>query len=262
MKLSPSNKLTTISDSLNICFNNESTIYLFDYINSLKHTNLYINSSSKTNINLALVNNSLFMFIIKSIANSTEKIYNSDYSHFFEPLNYWNICICDNVMFNLPFTIKNYIYIPLNYLENCFNNNNSMEFEKTLIHEKIHINQRTNYIKWIKLVDNLFSNKWKIITINNNFLWNLIETNIEQLSQYIFISNPDIDYKNFKYVYITNGKIYYANYIYLTETKNIIIKYFHVNTKTNKFEETYELLDFQDHPFETFAYQISDIICK
>lgn len=257
-------------NNLNINFSDESTKYLIEYLKKITNAkNLYINSTSKINVNLYNSNKLLFVFVVKCICGSVQTIFtNEKYIHLFEPINVWNICICDNVMFNLPFTIENFIYIPLNYLNKCFQNNNFTEFEKTLIHEKIHINQRANSNYWIGLVENKFKNKWKIITKSSNYkLWNLIETEINSINltntnKYLFVSNPDINYTNFKYIFLIGDKMFWANYVYWIELNNITIKYFYINVKNNKFEEITNQMNFQDHPFETFAYEISDIICN
>lgn len=264
-------KMTNPNNVLNINFNTISTNYLIDYIHTINSNNqmqhLYVNSTSKININLIDFDRSVYLFMIVSIYNSVNKIMiNSKYLHLFEPINEWNICVCENIMFDLPFTIKNYIYLPLNYLKKCSIENNTTDFEKTLIHEKIHINQRANIDMWNKLVEKIFRDKWIIITqTNNNKLWNFILKEIDRLSKlnlYTFISNPDIDYDNFKYIYKINTKLYYANYVYSNHTHNITIKYFYVNIVKNIFEEVKNIFDHQDHPFETFAYDLSDLICK
>ena len=149
----------------------------------------------------------------------------------------WNICVVNDILFNLPCTINNVIFIPFNIIVN----NNHLLI--TLIHEKIHICQRYN-VEWNKLK----INNWLQIpqSFSYNYLKSLTNDNI--------IYNPDImDVNN--YVYLKNNKKYYGILIY--KNFNVQILWFEYNNNiliplNNNNIHKYE------HPYEQIAYELSE----
>ena len=150
--------------------------------------------------------------------------------------NTWNICLTQNkFMFDFPFTLSNIIFIPLKYNDYMLKNDKH-NLLITFIHEQIHIYQRYNLSNWNEIIIN--NTNWKLCkfeTFNDMIL------------------NPDTFYKNYSYCYMLNNNKYYG-YI----DKNFNIVWMNNNNKyiNNKFPK-------QEHPFEEFAYFISnDIVNK
>jgi hypothetical protein len=168
--------------------------------------------------------------IKKKIISATNKINNKMHKKLMDIKNLyiWNICITkNNFMFNCPTTLSNVIFIPYRII--ALDN-----FETILIHEKIHVFQRFNFDKW---------NNY--IIKNTNFI----------LSPPVYIKNelynPDTLY-NFTYVYkINNKKI--KGYL----DKELNVKWMH----NNKNFESDELPKYE-HPYEVYAYEMSEFIVK
>ena len=214
----------------------------------------------------------------------------------FGDINLWNISVCSNIMFNYPFTLDQIIYIPIKYIKDCASKpgyetgsssdsgsgsssdsglgsgsgsgsgsdsgsdsgsgSGSKDLIKTLIHEKLHIGQRTNQTMWENYIKTHDKNWIKIIPTDPAY--RLIEKSLlEKTSNYEFISNPDTMYENFKYIYKFKNNIYYGNFVYLINTQSIEKKYFLIDFEKNKLVITDIVLE-QEHPYEQFAYKIAN----
>jgi hypothetical protein len=138
----------------------------------------------------------------------------------------WNICITkNNFMFNCPTTLSNIIFMPYRIIQ-------TNSYEKTLIHEKIHVFQRFKFKEW---------NDY--ILKNTNFI----------LSKPIPVKNelynPDTLY-SFTYLYKTH-KSTYRGYL----NKNMEVAW--INLKNDNMD----ILPRYEHPYECFAYEMSEEIC-
>jgi hypothetical protein len=179
-------------------------------------------------------------------------------------INIWKISICQNIMFNYPFTLEDVIFLPIDYIIEEFNLNRNKKIIITLIHEKIHIAQRFNEIIWEKFIQQ--NNNWKKIN-SNQVEFNLINSNIflnKNLleDENIFIFNPDTLYNNFKYIWTNDGqKFYYGNYILNIKNKKINKKYFELDLINNKLIPSNIELE-EEHPFEYYAYKLSEELYK
>jgi len=170
----------------------------------------------------------------------------------------WNFAkTIRNIEFSFPFTIGNTILLSKEYILT----KNNTKLIKTLIHEKIHINQRNNQKIYNEMYKTIFKN---IIEINPN--------NLESSNQNI-ITNPDAN--NSVWLIKHNGNLYLVPYIYSPEnglvSKNkafLIIetnngkKYFMTDDKINvmnlgyykKIKNQYKIDNVNlTHPNETFV---------
>ena len=269
------NNLNTI---IKINFDEKSDKVFNDFILKNKiSSDIYLKSNYKINIDLISENFKIYLFFINCVEKSIEKISQSKYKSLFEPEYIWNFSICDNIMFNYPFTMYDIIFFPITYIYKCFyennvnienNVNNSIELIKTIIHEKLHINQRNNINLWenfIKIKDN----KWEKITKDNE-IFKLIKNNINSNFffidnkldyKYQFIINPDTDYDDFIYIYMINDKKYYGNFVFNKITKLIETKYFSIDLNNNKLKMCNNILE-HEHPYEIYAYNIANEIYK
>jgi hypothetical protein len=263
-KLTQTNKLLT-KPKIKINFDDSSTKFFYDFIFEHKNiSDLYIGDNYKINIDIIEYNFELYLFFIDCVEKSYDYISRSNFDlKLFGDITIWNFCIVQNVMFNFPFTLANIIYIPIGYIQDNFTNKDYTSLSRTIVHEKIHLGQRygeeiwnefINYKdkNWIKI--NNYDEKFIIINnaITNNKL-NLLNSNEE------FISNPDSHYENFKYVYKIIDIFYYGHYVYNSNTKKIKIKYFELDIPNKKLKKTSKSLE-QEHPYEIFAYAISEEI--
>lgn len=214
-----------------------------------------------------------YNFLIKSIKYSSDILLNKNciYTLLLSIKNNnnnnitWKICIYKNMMFDLPFTYYDIIYIPFSYLKNSFENNKFTKFSMTLIHEMIHVNQRNNIIYWNNIILKHYK-EWILVTNKkiHNFLLNF---NFKQKFNIIKVLNPDTDY-DFSYLYFYNNNLYYGIFYYNNQNKNISIIWFLFNTKQNidliqipsNFYKTY--LPSEEHPYEMFAYKFSELLCN
>ena len=227
---------------------------------------IYILNNYKLGIDIVEENFNIYIFLIDCIESSNDKINKSKYHNLIKPLNIWNICICDNIMFNYPFTMEQHIYMPLKYISECFNNNSKNKLMTTLIHEKIHISQRLYENIWEKFI--LENDKKWIKIYNNDLIYLIIINNINNnlsiidLDKYEFIINPDSEYKNFKYVYKINNDYHYAHYVFDITNKKIKILFFNIDIKNKTLKLIENLNINNEHPYEEFAYMISEEIMK
>lgn len=281
----PNKYFKLLSDNkLNISFDNNSIQVIntfFSQINNMGNKNLYYESNDYSYqldlLETDISNNfDIYIWFVEcvEIANNIICSKLNKYIELFgKDKDNWKISICKNIMFNFPFTLQDIIFFPISYiiseygLLNKLNKSNksikSKKIINTLIHEKIHIAQRKNEKLWEKFIEQQ-DNRWKKILLNtlefdiiNFFTINkLIISNIE----YIFISNPDTTYADFKYIWIgNNGVKYYSQYLYNTKTKKIEKKFFQVDLINNKLIliNTNINLD-EEHPYEIYAYKIAD----
>lgn len=202
----------------------------------------------------------------KIMTNSDIPILNSNK----ELLNVWKIFIVDNVMWNLPFTLEDVIFIPLKQMKKNLDFDSYYDLTRTLIHERIHTLQRLNPKEWIDYV--YYKNKkWILVEFNTPLFNFLNDYNVNKLMERMQVINPDTVYSNFKYVYKMNDKLYYG-VLYLNEDKNIKIQWFQIHDKKNQqydkenFSFYLEKLDKEilnyEHPFEEYAYKISEELVK
>ena len=217
-------------------------------------------------INIDIVENDfeLYLFFVDCIEKSYDLILNSKLDlRLFGDINIWNFSVVQNVMFNFPFTLSNITYMPIKYIKENFVNRDYISLTRTIIHEKIHIGQRSNEEIWNNYI-NKKDNKWiKINNSDKNFI--IIETNIKNNKINLinmgeeFISNPDTFYDDFKYIYMINNNLYYGHYVYNYDIKKIYIKYFELDINNKILKKTNKTFE-QEHPYETYAYAISDEI--
>lgn len=260
----PSNVLSNINnDNIGLNIN-------FDDIESKKQVNLFLHNNQNImnyylmdnyNISIDLLNYDykIYLWLIDCIQYAYTKINNSTYILLFENTSKWNISICDNIMFNLPFTLSDIIYLPISYLKLCYFTKDTTKFINTLIHEKIHLGQRVKELEWEKFINHNSKNWIKIKS--NDVIFHLTEQFINNYSDnnYCLISNPDTFYSNFKYIYFDSNKYYYGQYVFNKKTQHIEKKFFQLNNK--KFELVANEFE-QEHPYELYAYKIADELVK
>jgi len=261
-----------LKSNLTINFEENSIKVFDDFIYKHKsHEQIYVEPKSKLNIDLIEYNFDLYLFFINCVDMGLEIIsglgsgLKSTYVKLFGDIYIWNFSIYQNIMFNYPFTLENIIYIPLSYINECFKNKDYKNLTRTLVHEKLHIGQRSNELVWDKFISDQ-DNKWIKITKSDN-IFKIIENNIgTNLYRSIlnteneeFITNPDSYYLDFKYIYLYGDELYYGHYVYNKVIKKIKIKYFLINIHDEKLQYTDKEFE-QEHPYETYAYKISSEI--
>jgi hypothetical protein len=253
-------------DKLNINFNNYNIkiniktnveSVLFKFLSSINGDKSYYINNNKIKYIDITNNEESYLFFIKCIDISNDLIKKNNLLNTFDD-NIWNVCIYNDMMFNLPFTLENIIFLPINFIETCKNNNEENKFIETLIHEKIHVLQRKNNDFWDNYI-NKFDSKWIKIT-KDNLLFNNIKNSINNFNEKIVIYNPDT-YYDFLYIYKKNDKIYLG--LLVLKNKNLIeTKWFEYNTAFNKLIILdYNLFD-EEHPYELLAYKLSYEIVK
>ncbi len=180
--------------------------------------------------------------------------------------NVWKIFIYNNMMWDLPFTLEDVIFLPVKLLDNARTDNSIYSLVKTLIHEKIHVLQRTNVNAW---VDYVYTKDRNWIKVNANTpLFNFLDSyDVDKLMNRMRVFNPDVTYLNFKYVYKVGTNLYYG-VLYATEERVLKVQWFLI-TEYKKDDYDKENITFtlepheknimpQEHPFEEYAYLISD----
>lgn len=261
----PSNILSNINDnniSLNINFDNNECKKQIDIFlhNNINIKNYYLLNEHIISMDLADKDFEMYLWLVDCIHQAYVKILNSTkYIGLFENPSKWNISVCDNIMFNFPFTLADIIYLPISYIKLCYYTNDTVKFVNTLIHEKIHLGQRAKEYEWEKFINDNSQNWIKINS--NNWIFDLINqlTNDKNFNNgdFCFISNPDTFYSNFKYIYLDENKYYYGQYVFNKKTQHIEKKYFQFDVDKKIFEPTAKKLD-EEHPYEEYAYKISD----
>ena len=236
---------------------NKQIELIFDeFLKNIEPVNKSYYSNTKTIEFIDILTDiNLYIFFI----NCIEQIYllfssnKLDYP-IYDEINYWYFCIYDNMMFNLPFTLQNIIFIPIQFLNSCFNTNNKRQFINTIIHEKLHVFQRNNHLKWTRYI-NMFDKNWIKIT-KKSPIYNLISnTNLHQIINYPIIVNPDT-YYDFKYIYKLNDKLYYGVLILI----NNILKtqWFLIDPNTNTITKSDLFILEHEHPYEIYAYELAN----
>jgi len=269
-------KLIEIKNNLTISFDNEPINIINSFFINLPIQNTkdnYILSkehfyqidlleySIQNNLNIYL----WFINCIEIANNIINSKTNKYIGLFGSNINNWKISLCKNIMFNYPFTLGDIIFFPIDYIIKEFDLNRINKIINTLIHEKIHVAQRFNEIEWENFIKKN-NNKWKKINPNQiEFdLINLnLATNLNLLeNEYVFIFNPDTTYNNFKYIWIENdNSYYYGHYVCHIKTKQIYKKYFKLDLENKQLIPT-EINLKEEHPYEIYAYKISEELTK
>jgi len=260
----PLNIISNINNNINLNIN-------FDDIKCIKQINDFFNNNQNikkyylTNnytitIDLVEKNFELYLWLIDCVEIAYNKIFNSPkYIELFENHSKWNISVCENIMFNFPFTLSDIIYLPISYIKLCFSTNDINKFVNTLVHEKIHLGQRAKEKEWEQFIYTNSKNWIKIKSDDNMF--NLINqlTNNKNFNNddFCLISNPDTFYSNFKYIYLDENKYYYGQYVFNKKTQHIEKKYFQFDVSKKIFELITKELE-EEHPYEVYAYKIAN----
>lgn len=254
----------TIDYKITINFEETSIKVFHDFINKHKIKNVYIDDNYKINIDIIEYNFGLYLFFIECVDKAYNHILNSKFNlELFGNINIWNFCIVQNVMFNFPFTLENIIYMPIKYIKENYANNDLLNLTRTIIHEKLHIGQRYNEDLWSNYINIEDANWIKINKSDNKFI--IIENNLKKNKADLinineeFIFNPDTYYENFKYLYKIDNNLYYGHYVYNSNNKNVSIRYFELNDVKKKLVKTNKKFE-QEHPYEKYAYSISEKI--
>jgi len=185
-------------------------------------------------------------------------------------LNVWKIFVVDNLMWNLPFTLEDVIFIPVKLVKENLDLDSYYDLSRTLIHERIHVLQRANTQEWIDYI--YYQDKKWILIKKDTPLFNFLDLyDINKLMNYMRVINPDTLYLDFKYGYKLDNKLYYG-VLYLNPDKKIKVQWFIVNEKNNtQYDKENisfylepidrEILPYE-HPFELYAYKISEELTK
>jgi len=248
-------------DKLHIIIVKDINNIINSYFNNIdkKNHNYYYNSLDNIKYDI-FQDLDLYSFLINSINFANNIINENSDSILLYKSNIWKIFIYDNMMWNLPFTLDDVIFIPINYIKLSYTNNNYFEFTKTIVHERIHVSQRlnidiwNNYIKqnnneWIKITNNYNS--------NNNMFEFIKKYDFNNLFNSINIINPDTFYQDFIYLYNFDNNLYYG--LFVLVNKHPVIKWLKINTYNNNFyfEKTNLNINNTEHPFEYYAYKLS-----
>lgn len=248
-----------IKNNINIIIPNNVDITLNDFFTNIKDKDKKEYFTSLNNIKYNIFYDlKKYYFFIYCVNNANKKIIASNNLLFkTNKFNIWNIFIYKNMMWDLPFTLEDIIFIPEKYLNSCYQNNNYNTFIKTLIHERIHISQRENEILWNDFI--IKDNKNWIKITSNSTLFKFLDTfDFGNLFNKIIVLNPDSYYKNFKYIYKLDNQYYYG--LLILESNNILTKWVKININTFQIEKlNYNILN-HEHPYEIYAYQLSDNI--
>ncbi len=180
--------------------------------------------------------------------------------------NVWKIFIYDNMMWNLPFTMEDVIFLPLKHLSDSKNSDSYYNLTKTLIHERIHVLQRKNVSEWIDYVYGKDRN-WIKINYSNSMFSFLDLYNVDKLMTQMIVRNPDTIYKDFKYIYKNNDNLFYG-VLFLGPERKINIQWFLITEKkyddydkkstSYTLEKWDKILSPYEHPFEQYAYELSN----
>ena len=222
---------------MNITYNDKIAIReLYKFINIIPKEKYAIYITKNIDNMFVKLNNSILEKINVILHKALEKI-KIDFTINFVVFN-------DGYMFNLPFTLGNTIFFPLE----CINREETQNI-KTVIHEIIHIMQRTNINFWNEYI--ISQNNWTL----HNFciLDNVLNNN--------YIVNPDSFYsgtwlyKNKYYCHciLQNNKIVNQWYIFENNNSEGV-----VSRRDGKFVPINENIYKYEHPFEEYAYVLSE----
>jgi hypothetical protein len=211
-----------------------------------------------------------YNYLLDAVFYANKTINNSNISILSDNTNIWKIFIYANMMWELPFTLEDIIFIPYKLLKDASINNNNYKLINTLIHEKIHVLQRYNINKWINYVYAKDKN-WIYYDSNTSLYKFITSYDIDKLMSEMIVKNPDTIYKNFIYVYKYKNNLYYG-ILYLTNNDIIKTQWFLIKKIVNNqydkenisysLEKSEEFILPQEHPFETYAYKIADDLTK
>lgn len=258
--------LNNANNKLNINFDNhKNEIQINTFLQNNQNTKkYYLLNNYAISIDLVEKDLKLYLWLIDCVEIARNKILNSTkYIELFENPSKWNISVCDNIMFNFPFTLSDIIYLPISYIKLCYSTNDKNKFVNTLVHEKIHLGQRVKEKEWEKFIYSNSKNWIKIKSDNNMFdlINQLINDKNFNNGDFCFISNPDTFYSDFKYIYFDENKYYYGQYMFNKKTQHIEKKYFQFNVSKKIFEPIIKELE-EEHPYEVYAYKIADELVR
>lgn len=228
---------------------------LFNFLKNKQNVKYYFKNNKIKYIDITK-NENLYLFFIDVVNYSNYIIRKKN--NFIKNDNLWNICIYDDMMFNLPFTLEDIIFIPFNFIKNCYKNKDKLQFSETLIHEKIHISQRDNNKLWDDYILN-YDKNWIKITSDNDLFLN-IKNAINNYDKNIVIYNPDTFY-DFLYVYKINNKIFLGLLI-LKNNYNIKTKWFEYDLNLKILIPQDKNIFNEEHPYEQLAYSLSKEMIK
>ncbi len=185
-------------------------------------------------------------------------------------LNVWKIFVVNNIMWNLPFTLEQTIFIPLKQMQRNLDLDSYYDLSRTLVHERIHVLQRLNPQEWIDYI--YYKNKnWQLVEFSTPLFNFLNDYKINKLMDNMIIINPDTVYNKFKYVLKKDGKLYYG-VLFLNSDKDVKIQWFRIHDKKNEqydksnysfyLEKLEKSVYNYEHPFEEYAYKISEDLTK
>ena len=256
----------TNDNILNIIIVKDVSNILNKYFNNIDLKNHHYYYDSLDNIKYDILQNSEFYTFFINCINFSNNIFNEQQYEIQEKLllhsNIWKVFIYDNMMWNLPFTLEDIIFVPISYIKLSYNTNSYREFTKTMVHERIHVSQRNNINKWHDYIkkNNIKNNNGEWILISeNDIIFNFIKNyNYYELFNNINVVNPDTYYDNFNYLYKYNNELYFG--LFVLENKRPNIKWLKIiNTNNNFYFEKVNLnINNTEHPFEHFAYKLSD----
>ena len=251
------------SQKLNIIFAKNSEKIVYNFLSESKSIiSRYLNKNFQIGINLSNIDINMYIYLIDSISDAYDIIQNSSKTIFelfwFDNSNTIYISIFDGIMFDYPFTLDKIIYLPLKFINSCYKSKNNHNLIKIIIHELIHISQRSQEFLWEKYIVKMYPQWIKIYPNNNIFI--LIENYIN--SSKIFVTNPDTFYNHFKYIFIESNLIYYGHFVHNT-THKINIEYFQIDIENNNFQKITNNSKIpkgltQDHIYEICAYAIAE----
>jgi len=253
--------MTLLNDKiLNIIIVKDVKDILNNYFKNINKNNHHYYYSSLENIKYDILdNNELYQFLINCI-NFSNNIINeqNDSNNILLHSNIWKIYIYNNMMWNLPFTLEDIIFIPINYIKSSYNSNSYLSFTKTIVHERIHVSQRLKIDIWKEYIKNQNNSPWTIINENDN-IFNFIKNyNFYEIFNNINIINPDSYYDKFTYLYKYNNELFYG--LFILENNHPIVKWLKIINKDNNlyFEKVNFNINNTEHPFEYYAYKLSD----
>ena len=256
----------TNDNILNIIIVKDVSNILNKYFNNIDLKNHHYYYDSLDNIKYDILQNSEFYTFFINCINFSNNIFNEQQYEIQEKLllhsNIWKVFIYDNMMWNLPFTLEDIIFVPISYIKLSYNTNSYREFTKTMVHERINVSQRNNINKWHDYIkkNNIKNNNGEWILISeNDIIFNFIKNyNYYELFNNINVVNPDTYYDNFNYLYKYNNELYFG--LFVLENKRPNIKWLKIiNTNNNFYFEKVNLnINNTEHPFEHFAYKLSD----
>lgn len=230
--------------TINLKFVNGYTSLISNFISKIPNKSIYINNNTNDICCNIKLNENIKEFVLQSLHKSILLLdnHNTTNTITISDIYKWNICVFSNIMFDFPFTIDNIIFLPIKTINHLHSSNNTTSLVNLLIHEKIHIDQRYNLNKWKQFIQ-INNPSWKFI---DNFDQNYFSQFNTDNSIHIF--NPDTFY-NFYFSYNDN-----LGALFIDNNNNVNTLWFDSNNKKNN---SHDLPD-HEHPFEIYAYQISN----